>query len=137
MLTVLSPDEALAIAEAASRRSRDERAMVDYLGVGRKQCGRTPISPLPLIRAEAIDLVAFESEERSRLQDALAALAPEARRELIALVWVAQRPSLSFAAALRRSQRIPAGAQIGYLMSHRLERHILEGFEKLGYRTTQ
>jgi Protein of unknown function (DUF3775) len=137
MLTTLSPGEALAIAEAASRRSRDERAMVDYLGIGRKQRGGVPLAPLPLIRAEAIDLVAFESEERSRLHDALEALTSEARRELIALVWVGQHSSLSFAAALRRTRRIPASAQVGYLMSRRLERHIAAGLEKLGYRATR
>lgn len=136
MLAVLSPAEALTIAEAASRLRRDERAMVDYLGVGRKQRGGALPAPLVLLRAEAADLAAFESDERSRLQDALAALAVEARRELIALVWIAQHPSLSFAAALRRTRRIPASAQVGYLMSRRLEHHIAAGLQKLGYRAT-
>jgi hypothetical protein len=136
MLTALSPADALAIAEAAARRSRDERAMLDYLGIGRKQRGGAPLAPLPLVRAEAVDLAAFESDERNQLHDALTALTPEAQCELIALVWIAQRPLLSFAGALRRTRRIPERARIGYLMSRRLERHIAAGLQKLGYRVT-
>ena len=63
------------------------------------------------------------------------ALSPEARRELIALVWLAQRPSLDFVAAMRRTGRVPQPAQTGYLMGIRLERYIARGIEKLGYRS--
>jgi hypothetical protein len=68
-----------------------------------------------------------------------AALRPRSRRfrprhddELIALIWLVQRPSLSFEAALRRTRRIPPAAQPGYLMGIRLERYIDEGLRKLG-----
>jgi hypothetical protein len=79
-----------------------------------------------------VDLGAFESEERRRLEAEIARLSPDARRELIALIWLAQRPSLSFEAALRRTRRIPPAAQPGYLMGIRLERYIDEGLRKLG-----
>jgi hypothetical protein len=62
----------------------------------------------------------------------LAQLSPDARRELIALIWLVQRPLLSFQAALRRTRRIPPAAQPGYLMGIRLERYIAEGLRKLG-----
>lgn len=62
------------------------------------------------------------------------AASPDARRELIALIWLAQRPSLSFEAALRRTRRIPPAAQLGYLMGIRLERYIADGLRKLGCR---
>jgi hypothetical protein len=51
---------------------------------------------------------------------------------IITLVWLAQRPSLSFEAALRRTGRIPPTAQTGYLMGIRLERYIADGLRKLG-----
>jgi hypothetical protein len=135
MLQTLQIADALAIAEASRRRSRDERAMVDYLGIGRKGLRRaqTP-PPSPLVITDTIDLAAFESDERRHLEQAIEALSPEARRELIALVWLAQRPSLDFAAAMRRTRRIPPPAQTGYLMGVRLERYIALGLEKLGYR---
>jgi hypothetical protein len=85
-----------------------------------------------LRRPDAVDLGAFESEERWRLEAAIAQLSPDARRELIALIWLAQRPLLSFEAALRRTRRIPPAAQPGYLMGIRLERYIAEGLRKLG-----
>jgi hypothetical protein len=78
--------------------------------------------------------VAFESEEGWRLGTAIAQLSPDARRELIALIWLAQRPLLSFEAALRRTRRIPLAAQPGYLMGIRLERYIPDGLRKLGCR---
>jgi hypothetical protein len=135
MLKALTVADALAIAAAALRRSRDERAMVDYLGIGRRR-GRTPdtLAAFPLLKPTAVDLAAFESDERHQLHDALANLTIEARRELIALVWFAQSPSLSFETALRRTRRIPDAAQLGYLMGRRLERSVPAGLEKLGYR---
>jgi hypothetical protein len=132
MLQALQIADAIAIAEASRRRSRDERAMVDYLGIGRK--GRQAPLPSPVLITETIDLAAFESDERRPLEQKIEALAPEARRELIALVFLAQLPSLDFAAAMRRTRRIPPPAQTGYLMGIRLERAIALGLEKLGYR---
>jgi hypothetical protein len=132
MLKSLTVPDALAVAAAAAQRTRDERAMLDYLGVG-QQPGQTrdALAGYPLLKPNAVDLGAFESNE---LRDALASLTVEARRELIALVWFAQSPSLSFEAALRRVRRIPDAAQLGYLMSRRLERSVPQGLEKLGYR---
>ena len=136
MLQALQIADALAIAEASRRRSRDERAMVDYLGIGRKaQRAARPQAPVPFVIVDTIDLAAFESDERAQLQQAIERLSPEARRELIALVWLAQRPSLDFAAAMRRTRRIPPPAQTGYLMGVRLERYIAPGLEKLGHRS--
>jgi hypothetical protein len=135
MLQALQIADALAIAEAARRRSRDERAMVDYLGIGRKALRRVQApSPSPFVITGTIDLAAFESDERQSLEQKIEALSPEARRELIAVVFLAQRPSLDFAAAMRRTRRIPPPAQTGYLMGVRLERSIALGLEKLGYR---
>lgn len=135
MLEALQIADALAIAEASQRRSRDERAMVQYLGIGEKRRRASePPAPPALLRADAIDLAAFESNERRKLEAALAQLSPEARRELIALVFLAQRPTLSFEAAMRRTLRIPPPAQTGYLMGVRLERFIALGLERLGYR---
>ena len=136
MLKALRSEDALAIAEVSRRRSRDEQAMAQYLGIGQ---GRAPVKKAPLEitllrRPDALDLVAFESEERQRLEAAIAQLSPEARRELIALIWLVQRPLLSFEAALRRTRRIPQTAQTGYLMGIRLERYIAEGLRKLGRR---
>jgi len=136
MLKALRSEDALAIAEVSRRRSRDEQAMAQYLGIGQ---GRAPVKEAPLEgtllrRPDALDLEAFESEERQRLEAAIAQLSPEARRELIALIWLVQRPLLSFEAALRRTRRIPQTAQTGYLMGIRLERYIAEGLRKLGRR---
>jgi hypothetical protein len=83
---------------------------------------------------DTIDLAAFESDERRHLEQAIEALSPEAKRELIALVFLAQRSSLDFAGAMRRTRRIPPPAQTGYLMGVRLERYIALGLEKLDYR---
>jgi hypothetical protein len=107
--------------------------MVDYLGIGQRRRG-APAPAAPLILPTTIDLAAFESDERRDLHRLIDALSVDAKRELIALVWMAQRPSLSFEAALRRTQRIPVRAQTGYLMGVRLERHIAAALEKLGYR---
>ena len=85
-----------------------------------------------LRRPDDVDLAAFESEERRRLEAAITQLSADALRELIALIWLAQRPSLTFEAALRRTRRIPPAAQPGYLMGIRLERYIAEGLRKLG-----
>jgi hypothetical protein len=136
MFQALHIADALAIAEASRRRNRDERAMVQYLGIGRKTPRPPrPAAALPVLITDRIDLAAFESDERCRLEQAIEALSPEARRELLALVWLAQRPSLDFASALRRTRRIPPTAQTGYLMGIRLERYIAPGLEKLGYRS--
>ena len=123
MLKALRSEDALAIAEVSRRRSRDEQAMTQYLGIGQ---GRAPVKEAPLEgtllrRPDALDLEAFESEERQRLEAAIAQLSPEARRELIALIWLVQRPLLSFEAALRRTRRIPQTAQTGYLMGIRAD----------------
>jgi hypothetical protein len=134
MLNALSIADALMIAEAAARRSRDERAMVDYLGIGRR-APRQPLPPYPaLIRPGAADLAAFDSPERRRLHELVAALPEAARHELIALVWIGSSPRLEFARALRRARRMPAHAQVGYILGRRLERHIPAGLERLGLR---
>ena len=136
MLQALQIADALAIADASRRRSRDERAMAQYLGIGRKtQRAANAPSPLPFVIVDTIDLAAFESDERNHLEQAIEALSPDARRELIALVWLAQRPSLDFAAAMRRTRRIPPPAQTAYLMGIRLECHVARGLDKLGYRS--
>ena len=124
MLQALRAQDALAIAELSRRRSRDEQAMAQYLGIG--------LDGTLLRRPDDVDLAAIESEERRRLEAAIAQLSPDARRELIALIWLVQRPLLSFEAALRRTRRIPPAAQPGYLMGIRLERYIAEGLRKLG-----
>ena len=136
MLQALRAEDALAIAEVARRRSRDEQAMAQYLGIGRggARAKGTPLDGALLRRPDAVDLAAFESEEGRRLETAIAQLSPDARRELIALIWLAQRPLLSFEAALRRTRRIPPAAQPGYLMGIRLERYIADGLRKLGCR---
>jgi len=132
MLTALNVADALAIADIALRRSRDERAMVEYLGIGRRRDRTAGVRSSRLLRPAPVDLGAFESEERAELRDALATLGAEARRELLALVWFARSPSLSFDAALRRTHRIPVDAQVAYLTGQRLERHVVAGLEKLG-----
>ena len=134
MLQALRAEDALAIAEVARRRSRDEQAMAQYLGIGRggARAKGAPLNGMLLRRPDAVDLAAFESEEGRRLETAIAQLSPDARRELIALIWLAQRPLLSFEVALRRTRRIPPAAQPGYLMGIRLERYIAEGLCKLG-----
>lgn len=138
MLQALRAEDALVIAEVSRQRSRDEQAMAQYLGIGRGR-GRGRVEEVSLEstllrRPDALDLAVFESEEGRHLEVAIAQLSPEARRELIALIWLAQRPLLSFEAALRRTRRIPPRAQTGYLMGIRLERYIAEGLRKLGYR---
>ena len=108
--------------------------MAQYLGIGRRgaRAKGAPLDGTLLRRPDDVDLAAFESEERRRLEAAIAQLSPDARRELIALIWLAQRPLLSFEAALRRTRRIPPAAQPGYLMGIRLERYIADGLRKLG-----
>lgn len=134
MLQALQIADALAIAEASRRRSRDERAMVHYLGIGRRNSRERQPPPAPVVITDTIDLAAFESDERRSLEQKIESLSPDARRELIALVWLAQRPSLDFAGAMRRTRRIPPPAQTGYLMGIRLERYVALGLDKLGYR---
>jgi len=133
MLQALRPEDALTIAEVSRRRSRDEQAMAQYLGIGRgaRANGAPPDGTLLCLPGD-VDLAAFESEERRRLDAAIAQLSSDARRELIALIWLVQRPLLSFEAALRRTRRIPPAAQPGYLMGIRLERYIAEALRKLG-----
>ncbi|HXQ50514.1 MAG TPA: DUF3775 domain-containing protein [Stellaceae bacterium] len=133
LLKALSIIEAQAIAEAAASRARDERAMLDYIGVGRRAARRPVNLPaLPvLIRPSAVDLGAFESSEARRLQELLARLTVAQRLELIALAWFGKSASLDFDAALRRARRVPPEAQVGYLMSRRLELHIPAGLDRL------
>jgi hypothetical protein len=134
MLSALSVADALAIAEASAQRSRDERAMVDYLGIGRRG-PKASLPPYPRrLQPGAADLAAFDSPERQRLHGLVADLAAPARQELIALVWLGGSMRLDFARALQRAQRMPAGAQIGYILGRRLDRHIPAGLEKLGLR---
>jgi hypothetical protein len=111
MLQALRAEDALAIAEVSRRRSRDEQAMVQYLGIGRgARANGAPLDGALLRHQDDVDLAAFESEDRRRLEVAIAQLSPDARRELIALIWLVQRPLLSFEAALRRTRRIPPAA---------------------------
>ncbi len=131
MLNCLAIEDARAIAEAAARRARDERAMVAYLGIGR----RTPRSgppDAPLVLPAAADLAAFDSAERRRLGELVAALSPEARQELLALVWLGAGTRPDYASALARARRMPVGSLTGYLLGRRLERHIPAGLAKLG-----
>jgi hypothetical protein len=89
MLQALQIADALAIAEASRQRSRDEQAMVRYLGIGRRS-RPAALSPAPgVLLPDKIDLAAFESDERQRLEAAIVRLSPEARRELIA--WCSWR----------------------------------------------
>lgn len=133
MLQALRPEDALAIAEISWRRSRDEQAMAQYLGIGRgARANGAPLEGTLLPLRSEVDLAAFESEERRRLESAIVRLSPDARCELIALIWLVQRPLLSFEAALRRTRRIPPAAQPAYLVGIRLERYIAEGLRKLG-----
>ena len=133
MLQALRAEDALAIAVVSRRRSRDEQAMAQYLGIGRGARAKgAPTDGTILRRPDDVDLAAFESEERRRLEAAITQLSADALRELIALIWLAQRPSLTFEAALRRTRRIPPAAQPGYLMGIRLERYSAEGLRKLG-----
>src|SRR3954463_9467244 len=135
MLQALRAEDALAIAEMSRRCSRDEQAMAQYLVIGRRARAKgAPLDGTLLRRPDAVDLAAFESEEGRRLETAIAQLSPDARRELIALIWLAQRPLLRFEAALRRTRRIPPAAQPGYLIGIRLERYIADGLRKLGCR---
>src|SRR6185312_12626954 len=91
MLQALRPEDSLAIAEVSRRRSRDEQAMAQYLGIGRgARATGTPLDGTLLRRPDDVDLAAFESEERRRLDAAIAQLSPDARRELIALIWLVQ-----------------------------------------------
>jgi len=128
MLEHLARAEALALAEAAARVARDERAMIEYLGIGRR--GRTQATG-PRALVIATDPRAFESPERAALEARLRALSPAARRELIALVWLGRGVGLDFAAALRRARRIPEAAQVGYLLGVPLERRIPAALQKL------
>jgi hypothetical protein len=127
MLKSLPIADANEIAEAAAARARDERAMVEYIGVGRKAARRPPV----LVRPTSVDLVAFDSSESRRLRELLSRLTVAARLELIALAWYGKSAALDFDAAMRRARRVPAEAQVGYLMSRHLERHIPAGLEKL------
>jgi hypothetical protein len=58
MLQTLLIEEAWAIAAAAERRGRDERAMVDYLGIGpptpRRTTGRARLDPARLDRSRRL-----------------------------------------------------------------------------------
>jgi hypothetical protein len=83
MLQALRAQDALAIAEVSRRRSRDEQAMAQYLGIGRGTRAKgAPLGGTLLRPPDDVDLAAFESEERRRLEVAIAQLSPDARREL-------------------------------------------------------
>ena len=133
MLQALRPEDALAIcrgiAATQSRRAGDGPISRHWARGARK---RAPPDGTLLRLPGDVDLAAFESEERRRLEAAIAQLSPDARGELIALIWLVKRPLLSFEAALRRTRRIPPAARSGYLMGIRLERYIAEGLRKLG-----
>src|SRR5947209_4526825 len=133
MLQALRPEDALAIAEVLRRRSYDEQAMAQYLGIGRgaRSNGAPPDGTLLRLPGDDVDLAAFESEERRHLEAAIAQLSPDARRELIALIWLVQRPLLSFQAALRRTRRIPPAAQPGYLRAYGSSATSPRGFASL------
>ncbi|HUK58770.1 MAG TPA: DUF3775 domain-containing protein [Stellaceae bacterium] len=130
MLQHLSLAQASAVAAAALRVARDERAMVEYLGIGRRRGARAPLSPPSIVVAS--DPRAFEGAERAALETLLREFSPEARRELIALVWLGRSVELDFAAALRRARRIPEAAQVSYLLGVPLERRIPAALAKLG-----
>jgi len=130
MLNALTIAKALVVAEAAGRCSRDEQAMVRYLNVAPRAGAATVRGSPPL--APAVDPAAFDSPERRRLEALLASLAPESRLELIALAHLARAADADFAKAMRRARRIPAAAQIGYLMGRPLERQIPVALDKLG-----
>lgn len=132
MLSALSIEAALAIADASARRSRDERAMVEYLGVGRRSPKSGPPAYPSLVLPAAADFAAFDSPERRRLHDLVSNLPAEARQELIALVWVGAGTRLDFARAMLRARRMPAEAHVGYILGRKLERHIPAGLAKLG-----
>jgi len=126
MLRALTVEIAQAIAAAAASLARDERAMIDYLGIGR----RGPADPFRVL-PEAADLGAFDTDERRRLRALLDGLTPDQRRELIALVWIGKSATLDFETALRRTRRIPPEAQAGYLMSRHLDRYVPAGLDRL------
>ena len=81
MLQALRPEDALAIAEVSRRRSYDEQAMAQYLGIGReaRANGAPPDGTLLRLPGD-VDLAAFESEERRHLEAAIAQLSPDAVR---------------------------------------------------------
>ena len=77
MLQALRAQDALAIAEVSRRRSRDEQAMAQYLGIGRgARATGTPLDGTLLRRPDDVDLAAFESEERRRLKAATCSCRP-------------------------------------------------------------
>jgi DNA-directed RNA polymerase specialized sigma24 family protein len=83
MRQALRAQDAVAIAEVSRRRSRDEQAMAQYLGIGRGARAKgAPLHGTLLRRPDDVDLAAFESEEWRRLEAAIAQLSPDARREL-------------------------------------------------------
>jgi hypothetical protein len=77
MLQALRAQDALAIAEVSRRRSRDEQAMAQYLGIGRGARAKgAPLHRMLLRPPDDIDLAAFESEERRRLEAAIRSFRP-------------------------------------------------------------
>src|SRR4051794_18104030 len=73
-------------AAAQSRRAGDG-PISRHRARGRARKG-APLDGTLLRRPDAVDLAAFESEEGRRLEAAIAQLSPEARRELIALIYL-------------------------------------------------
>jgi hypothetical protein len=135
MLQHLSTADAVVVAEAVGRVSRDEKAMVDYLGIGRRgqSPGRGPARGPAITFVRASDPAAFDSAERHALEVLLRGLSPEARLELLALLWFG-RGMVDFKGALRRARRVPEPHQVATLMGARLERHIPAALAKLGLR---
>ena len=110
MLQALRAQDALAIAEVSRRRSRDEQAMAQYLGIGRgARATGTPLDGTLLRRPDDVDLAAFESEERRRLKAAIVQLSPDARRELIALIWLVTAAVIEFRGRIAAHAPHPAG----------------------------
>ena len=96
MLSVLTVSEVLAIAEAATARARDQRAMDEYLYPGSN--GFLPLTPAQI----AADAAAgrFDSAERARLEQLVSALSLDARRELMALMLLGRGDTNSFETAM-------------------------------------
>ncbi|HUB94590.1 MAG TPA: DUF3775 domain-containing protein [Stellaceae bacterium] len=124
MLSALTEEMARSIADAAAALARDERAMVRYLGIGRR-------GPPRLMPVAAADLGAFDTDERRHLRGLLESLSIDQRRELIALAWIGKSAALDFATALRRTRRVPPDGQVGYLMSRQLDRYVPAGLDRL------
>ncbi|MGH7090190.1 MAG: hypothetical protein ACREFQ_14945, partial [Stellaceae bacterium] len=91
-----------AIAAAAAARTREERAVAQYLELGRRPQWTAPRPLAPLLLAPAAaDIEAFDGDGERHLRQLLGSLARDERRWLLALVIYARSPSLGFERALR------------------------------------